>query len=1428
MKKRYILPIILMITVTIACLSETARAGIPEPDVTYYGIARYRGLELTDQEVTLVLNENSVQVAAFTPGSNSAYGDYYVMNVEMDALNSIAGKSAVFYINGEPAAETTIPAAGSVVYLDLDTLQQDDDSDNDDMADSWEITHFGDLSRDGTGDLNEDGTTDLDEYLLGNDPAAPVWVEIDQTHRETCVPHPLVLHKALAEAQADGLHNRINLKTGTYAGNFSYTAEFGEDTDLEITGGYGQDCTDRDEDPALTILDGDADGDGPVLLLDTATGASTGIIRLQGLYIKNGVNPNGTGGGIRVSSNGGSVEILGIRVTDSSALKGGGIAITTDTGSITLLNNIIANNTAAENGGGLFLEISGAAQKVLVANNTIDGNTGGGVYYSSAAAAAVIQNNIITNNLAGRGIVLEGDVDSVIDYNNVWNNEEGNYSDTSLRGDHDTSSDPLFENASEGNFQLSSASPCIDEGLNTADLPDTDHEGTLRILDGNDDNLFLVDMGVYEFDGAIPPEACDYLQDADCDDVPDASDLCPGFDDALDADNDMVPDGCDLNPGSDDLADDDEDGMPNGWESAQDGLDPSTPDGGGDLDGDYFSNLQEYLASTNPNDPESIPPNQVPSVPILNSPLDQSEIAILRPALEVINASDDDLQPPVYDFELFTAQDLNTPILSIASLVEGAAGITSWQIDEDLDENTHYRWRVRASDDAEHPGSWSDLFTFFVNMANDVPAIPSVNTPQDGDEVNTQEPALGINNAADIDLDALTYLFEIDTVAGFNSPTLQQSPAVNQEAGNTTSWIPAALDDNTVYFWRVRACDDDSCSEWMQTASVFINAVNDLPSIPGISSPPDGSQVSTLHPILEITNANDLDLDPVTYEFEVYADEYMNTLITSMANVFQGENGTTSWQIDVLLQDTTAYWWRAQTRDDENEASGWSELFTFTAYRDNDAPTSPIIISPQEAEEVTSINPALVINKSTDVDLDALSYFVEIDRVNTFNSYTLQQSPELLEGVGDTLSWRPTTLNDNTTYYWRVIAFDGVAYSNWASGSFFINVANDSPSMPIIQNPAEGSLLTESLPTLSVVPSTDMDLDQITYEYELYTSTDPADLLATAEGVGTSWQVDSSLADNIMYYWRARAMDEHGLASDWSSLSSFSVNAVNDRPSAPTLNNPLSGGIATSLLPALSVNNSTDPDNGFLTYLFELYDDPTLSEPVDTVTIPQGNLITSWTLSTELTDATTYFWRARASDGEQISSWMATAVFKVNTGGAATEVELEYALEVSAASVVEQVIEITDTESPLQGVSVEIPSGALTEDCTITIGLVKNPPALPENTKAIGLVTEFGPAGTTFAVPVAIKIPYTQEDLDNAEVDDPAELEVWTYNTTTLAWEEVSVARVDEINMRLISMVDHFSMYAIGKSTAPPPSAPVPGGGGGGCFISAADDEAYN
>ena len=72
----------------------------------------------------------------------------------------------------------------------------------------------------------------------------------------------------------------------------------------------------------------------------------------------------------------------------------------------------------------------------------------------------------------------------------------------------------------------------------------------------------------------------------------------------IDTDGDGLSDAEELllnpptNPG---LADSDGDGLPDGWEVANGTL-PMTPDGNVDPDGDWFSNIQEYFAATNPQD----------------------------------------------------------------------------------------------------------------------------------------------------------------------------------------------------------------------------------------------------------------------------------------------------------------------------------------------------------------------------------------------------------------------------------------------------------------------------------------------------------------------------------------------------------------------------------------------------------------------------------------------------------------------------------------------------------------------------------------------------------------------------------------------------------------------------------------------------------
>ncbi len=275
-----------------------------------------------------------------------------------------------------------------------------------------------------------------------------------------------------------------------------------------------------------------------------------------------------------------------------------------------------------------------------------------------------------------------------------------------------------------------------------------------------------------------------------------------------------------------------------------------------------------------------------------------------------------------------------------------------------------------------------------------------------------------------------------------------------------------------------------------------------------------------------------------------------------------------------------------------------------------------------------------------------------------------------------------------------------------------------------------------------------------------------------------------------------------------------------DRPDPPTLNNPISGGIVTSLKPTLSVNNATDSENDTLLYEFELYSDKDISDNVAaSSSVAEGYLITSWEMKTELIDNSVYYWRARAreigNDGDLVSSWMPTALFKVNTEGEETVLEINASKNVSADISTIQVVEVDDTNSTIYGISIEIPPNALLYDYTITIGIVRNPPALPPNVKAIGSVIHFGPSGIEFKEPITIKIPYTEDDLKAAGVTNPIQLEVFTYDIATLSWKEISLEEVDEAGKFLIFKAGYFSMYAKGIYFSEPE-----GDGGGACFIN--------
>jgi len=447
-------------------------------------------------------------------------------------------------------------------------------------------------------------------------------------------------------------------------------------------------------------------------------------------------------------------------------------------------------------------------------------------------------------------------------------------------------------------------------------------------------------------------------------------------------------------------------------------------------------------------------------------------------------------------------------------------------------------------------------FTIRVTGGNEAPGVPMVEAPAPGSEVTTVRPSLVVRNVTDPDGDPVSYEFELyrgDTP----DPARAVATAVQAAGVGTTAWaVPLDLADNAWHLWRVRATDGAASSDWAQ-ARFFVNTANDAPEPFGIVRPSDGALVDTLTPVLEVQNAFDPDGDAVTYAFSVYASCIEGTPegepLRTSGDLPAGTGGTTAWTVGSELADNAWYCWQAVATD-EHGASTPGSTASFRVDTTNDAPTAPGISSPLDGSEVATVDVTLEVTNATDADGDELTYRFELDTSPAFDSPALQTSGDVVEGAGGTTSWAVTGLADNAWYHWRAKAVDSKgAESPWAGAAFFVNTADDPPSAPVPASPGDGATVTTATPTLQVLPAEDPDTppEGLVYEFQVYAGETPA---ATGTSAAPTWTLTAPLADGT-YSWRARAIDDTGLASGWSSASWFTVAAapVNEPPAITCL-----------------------------------------------------------------------------------------------------------------------------------------------------------------------------------------------------------------------------------------------------------------------------------
>lgn len=457
-------------------------------------------------------------------------------------------------------------------------------------------------------------------------------------------------------------------------------------------------------------------------------------------------------------------------------------------------------------------------------------------------------------------------------------------------------------------------------------------------------------------------------------------------------------------------------------------------------DGNLFSNWVNARFFVNTfNDP--------PDMFNLTSPVANGEVATLSPVLAWTNSVDKDGDAITYSVKVYADAALTQVVAQVADLPAHASGSTSWSVTPPLANRRKYYWNVVAKD-ALGAQTTTPARPFTTNTGNAAPSVPLILSPLPGGQSNSASPLLMLQNSVDADGDALTYVFEIDSVNTFDSSDKRSSGPVAQNGApgtGSTSWNAGSLVENKRYWWRAKAKDASAESGWV-VGDFMVNAVNDAPPAPTVKNPGDGAWSPNLQPLLEANPVQDPEGDAVHYQFEVYQDASLSQ------KVAEGSASNPAWQVSPALPDHRTYWWRVRALDPLDAASAWSAPAVLyvssvpyqTPSISLSAPATPVV------PEVVNGNrkQAVLRWEGTDPNIDAGIALYHSPQRSGFAGTLIADG--LRQGAGTqsgSYVWDVTNLASGTYYVYAVISDargEGKAY---AAGAVVVPAASQAGAL---------------------------------------------------------------------------------------------------------------------------------------------------------------------------------------------------------------------------------------------------------------------------------------------------------------------------------------------------------------------------------------------
>ncbi len=354
-----------------------------------------------------------------------------------------------------------------------------------------------------------------------------------------------------------------------------------------------------------------------------------------------------------------------------------------------------------------------------------------------------------------------------------------------------------------------------------------------------------------------------------------------------------------------------------------------------------------------------------------------------------------------------------------------------------LRDNNLYYWRIIPVDGKNLRG-WPSIDNFRVafNLKNDPPyAVSRGFSPRGGEIVPTLRPEIAWEATTDPDFNdfksQIVYKIEISSLSNFSAG---KTITYQTEPGQTTFKLPADLEENCRFFYRIRAGDaHGEWSEWSAVNSFITNALKEAPyPVKEGFLPKDSMLVDTQRPTLTWLPTDDPDPDQTAQDL-YYSVRYFSASDKKRLGQIISRIGVPSVQLPSLKEDQY-YYYQVAAVDPDGKQSDWSIPVYFGVNAVSSPPDPFQLLSPYFKQDSVELDAYFCWRRAK--DRDPASKVTYTLYYGTDSSFTVSfREVVLAPPEGDSLIYyKPLEqFEEGTRYFWKVLAVDETGLKRWGS-----------------------------------------------------------------------------------------------------------------------------------------------------------------------------------------------------------------------------------------------------------------------------------------------------------------------------------------------------------------------------------------------------------